>query len=99
MEGGGNNMIPNEIVIKYCGAGREEYLSDEDFYYSFLCATDHIPNKIIESLILTLHESTALNMAVNFISWLKSAYSEYADIISYREYARNELAKIQENAE
>ena len=89
-------MIPNEIIIKYCGAGREEYLNDEDFYYSFLCATDHIPNKIIESLVLTLHEATALNFITNFISWFRNIYNEYADIISYREIARQELAAIQE---
>ena len=87
-------MIPDEVVIKYCNASRSEYASDEEFYQSFLAATDHIPNKIIESLVLTLHESTALNMISNFISWLKNVYGEYADIISYREEARQGLDAI-----
>lgn len=93
-------MIPDEIVIKYCHASRSDYADDEEFYQSFLVATDHIPNKIIESLVLTLHEATALNFITNFIAWFRNVYSEYADIISYREIARTEYAKIvEENAE
>ena len=89
-------MIPDEIIFKYCNAHRTDYIEDEEFYQSFLAATDHIPNKIIESLVLTLHEATALNFITNFISWFRNIYSEYADIISYRETARQELAEIQE---
>jgi hypothetical protein len=91
-------MIPDELCLKYLGATQSDYGDDlENFYQCFLHETDHIPNKLIESLVITLHESSALNIAVNFISWLKNVYSEYADIISYREYARQELAKIQED--
>ena len=70
-----------------------------NFYQSFLSATDHIPNKIVESLVLTLHNANALNFVSSFISWVVNTYSEYADIINYRETARQELAKIQEENE
>lgn len=90
-------MIPDEICLKYLGAVQADYGDDmENFYDCFLRGTDHIPNKIIESLVLTLHESTALNFIANYIGWLTSSYKEYAGIISYREVARTELAKIRE---
>ena len=93
-------MIPDEICLKYLGATQADYGDDlENFYQCFLHETDHIPNKITESLVLTLHEATALNFIANFITWLRTSYSEYADIISYREIARQELARIQEENE
>ena len=90
-------MIPDEICLKYLGAVQADYGDDmENFYDCFLRGTDHIPNKIIESLVLTLHEAQPLTLVASFISWLKNSYGEYANIISYRETARTELAKIRE---
>lgn len=45
-------MIPEEIYKKYQLADITEYESEQDFYYTFLIQTDHIPNKIIEAQIL-----------------------------------------------
>ena len=45
-------MIPEEIYKKYQLADITEYECEQDFYYTFLIQTDHIPNKIIEAQIL-----------------------------------------------
>ena len=41
--------------------------SELDMYYHYLESTDHIPNKIIESLIENLTDATALNFITVFI--------------------------------
>ena len=45
-------MIPEKICKKYQLADMTEYECEQDFYYTFLIQTDHIPNKIIEAQIL-----------------------------------------------
>ena len=89
-------MIPDEICLKYLNMIQSNYVDQEDFYQCFLKATDIVPNKIIESLILTMHEATALNFVSKFISWLTSSYNEYIEVINYRNVARQELIKIRE---
>ena len=44
--------IPKEIYERYNLADMSEYESEDVFYHTFLCQTDHIPNKIIESQVL-----------------------------------------------
>lgn len=91
--------IPIEILIKYQMAfdgetveeSRAHYDNDRHFYETFLIQTDHIPNKIIESLIETMNEATALNFIVKFIEWVLETYKNYHEIISYRTYARTKL--------
>ena len=45
-------MIPIEVLKKYEMAEKENYLTELDFYKTFLQQTDHIPIKIIESQAL-----------------------------------------------
>lgn len=45
-------MIPIKILKKYEMAEKENYLTEYDFYKTFLQQTDHIPNKIVEAQFL-----------------------------------------------
>lgn len=43
-------VIPTELLKKYNVAPIEEYNCPNSFYFSFLCATDYICNKIVEGV-------------------------------------------------
>ena len=91
----GDKMIPKEMCEKYNIADIEYYDSDIDFYYAFLSATDHIPNKIIESLIENLADATALNFITVFIQFIKDVKVNYNDILLYRKFAREEINRLE----
>lgn len=42
--------IPEELLEKYHVAPIDTYDTPEEFYFSFLCATDYICNKIVEDV-------------------------------------------------
>lgn len=88
-------MIPREIYEKYHVADIEYYDSDVDFYYAFLSATDHIPNKTIESLIENLTDATALDFVSVFIRSIKDVKVKYNDILLYRKFARAEINRLE----
>lgn len=67
----------------------------DDFYYTFLIQTDHIPNKIIESLVEKLTDATALNFASVFIQFIKDVKVNYSDILLYRKFAREEINRLE----
>ena len=91
----GDKMIPREICEKYNVADIEYYDSDIDFYYAFLSATDHIPNKIIESLIENLANATALNFITVFIQFIADVRIHYSDVLKLRKQAREEINKLE----
>lgn len=91
----GDNMIPREIYEKYHVADIENYDSDIEFYYAFLSVTDHIPNKIIESLIENLADATALNFIGVFIQFLADVRVHYNDVLKARKQAREEINRIE----
>ena len=91
----GDKMIPREICEKYNVADIEYYDSDIDFYYAFLSATDHIPNKIIESLIENLADATALNFITVFIQFLADVRIHYNNVLKARKQARKEINRLE----
>ena len=91
----GDKMIPREICEKYNVADIEYYDSDFEFYYAFLSATDHIPNKIIESLIENLTDATALNFITVFIKFLADVRIHYSDVLKLRKQARAEINRLE----
>ena len=91
----GDKMIPKEICEKYKVADIECYDSDFEFYYAFLSATDHIPNKIIESLIENLTDATALNFITVFIKFLADVRIHYNDVLKLRKQARAEINRLE----
>lgn len=88
-------MIPREIYEKYNVADIEYYDSDVEFYYAFLSATDHIPNKIIESLIENLADATALNFIGVFIQFIADVRVHYSDVLKLRKQARAEIKRLE----
>ena len=88
-------MIPKEICEKYCGADISEYEDEAVFYQTFLIQTDHIPNKIVESLIENLADATALNFITVFIQFIVDVRVHYSDVLKLRKQAREEINRLE----
>ena len=69
--------------------------SELDMYYHYLESTDHIPNKIIESLIENLTDATALNFITVFIKFLADVRIHYSEILKLRKQAREEINRLE----
>ena len=99
--------IPVEILEKYNMKSLEEYKEDvgnfadteKMFYETFLIQTDHIPNKIIESLIENLADATALNFITVFIKFLADVRIHYSDVLKLRKQARAEINRLEGETE
>ena len=92
-------MIPKELYEKYNVADVSEYATESEFYMAFLSATDHIPNKIIESLVENLADATALNFITVFIKFLADVRIHYNDVLKLRKQARAEINRLESKAE
>ena len=88
-------MIPKELYEKYNVADVSEYATESEFYIAFLSATDHIPNKIVESLIENLADATALNFITVFIKFLADVRIHYNDVLKLRKQARAEINRLE----
>ena len=73
--------------------------SELDMYYHYLESTDHIPNKIIESLIENLTDATALNFITVFIKFLADVRIHYSDVLKLRKQARAEINRLEGSIE
>lgn len=73
--------------------------SELDMYYHYLESTDHIPNKIIESLIENLADATALNFISVFIQFLADVRIHYSDVLKLRKQARAEINRLEGETE
>ena len=91
----GEKMIPKELYEKYNVADVSEYATESEFYIAFLSAPDHIPNKIIESLIENLADATALNFITVFIKFLADVRIHYNDVLKLRKQARAEINRLE----
>ena len=69
--------------------------SELDMYYHYLESTDHIPNKIIESLIENLTDATALNFITVFIRFIADVRIHYSDVLKLRKQARAEINRLE----
>ena len=69
--------------------------SELDMYYHYLESTDHIPNKIVESLIENLADATALNFITVFIKFIADARIHYNDVLKLRKQAREEIKRLE----
>ena len=91
-------MDINEMAGKYGLAPLEEFQKtgeEVEFYRSFLVLTDHIPNKIVESLIENLTDATALNVISVFIQFIKDVRVHYSDVLKLRKQARAEINRLE----
>ena len=92
-------MIPKEIYEKYHLADIADYESEYMFYYTFLVQTDHIPNKIIESLVENLATATALNFISVFVQFIADVRIRYSDVLKLRKQARAEINRLEGETE
>ena len=98
-------MIPINLLIKYQMAFDGETTEEvkerygDEFYSVFLTQTDHIPNKIIESLIENLADATALNFITVFIKSIADVRIHYSDVLKLRKQAREEINRLESKAE
>ena len=69
--------------------------SELDMYYHYLESTDHILNKIIESLVENLADATALNFIKVFIQSLADVRVRYSEILKLRKQAREEINRLE----
>ena len=88
-------MIPKEIYEKYHLTDITEYETESVFYETFLIQTDHILNKIIESLIENLADATALNFIGVFIQFIADVRIHYSDVLKYRKFAREKINRLE----
>ena len=72
---------------------------DESVWRIFLMVTDHIPNKIVESLIENLADATALNFIAVFIQFIVDVRVRYSDVLKLRKQARAEINRLESKAE
>ena len=68
---------------------------DESVWRIFLMVTDHIPNKITESLIENLADATALNFITVFIQFIVDVRIHYSDVLKLRKRAREEINRLE----
>ena len=94
-------MTINEVAEKHGIASTEtfqEEFTEIEFYESILNQTDHIPNKIIESLIENLADTTALNFITVFIKSIADVRVRYRDVLKLRKQAREEINRLDSKA-
>ena len=68
---------------------------DESVWRIFLMVTDHIPDKIMESLIENLAGATALNFITMFIQFIVDVRIHYSDVLKLRKQAREEINRLE----
>lgn len=66
---------------------------------SLLSDTDHVANKIVESLVETMQEATAVNFIAKFLGWLASCAAEYGDTIRRRWQWREQIRELERQME
>ena len=81
------------------GELNDEHLREVDVWHMFLDRTDHIPNKIIESLVENLADATALNFITVFIQFIVDVRVHYSDVLKLRKQARKEINRLEGNTE
>lgn len=92
--------IPKELLEKYHMNTLEGYINDfgDDgsyvFYDTFLCQTDHIPLKIIESFVEDMAAASALEILSVLLEFFKNIKITYNDVLQYRKQAREEINKL-----
>ena len=99
--------FPTEILNKYDLPPLSEYVKTATdrpevitgYYKQFLIQTDHIPNKIIESLVENLADATALNFIGVFVQFIADVRIHYSDVLKLRKQARAEINRLEGETE
>lgn len=63
---------------------REQILAEISALKMLLVETDYNSNKLIESLVLTMSEASAVNFIAKFVSWLSGAVNDFGEVVRNR---------------
>lgn len=96
-------MISKELLEKYHMITLEEYKKDfsdttvtkKMYYETFLGQTDHIPLKIFESFIENMATASLAETFVVVLKFFKDVKVTYAEVLSARKFAREEINIIE----
>lgn len=66
---------------------------------SLLADTDYVANKIVESLVATMQDATAIDFIAKFLLWLASCAAEYGDTIRKRAQWRAKIRELEQQLE
>lgn len=86
-------MIPIEMLRKYEMSEKENYLTEIDFYRTFLQQTDHIPAKIFEDFIETMVDGN-VNMG-SIKKFFDDVKAEHGEVLEARKTTREEINRIE----
>lgn len=100
-------MIAKEVLDRYNMKTLTEYLEAEDekvnmelmFYTDLLSNTDHIPLKIFEKFIEDMAEASLTETIGVIINFFKDIKITYAQVLSARKIAREEINRLKAEAE
>lgn len=85
-------MIPIEMLRKYEMSEKENYLTEYDFYNTFLQQTNHIPAETFEAFIETMVEEN-VNMG-NMKKFFNDIEADHREVLKARKFAREEINRI-----
>lgn len=74
----------------------EELQSEITGLKNLLEQSDYNCNKLIESFLSTVSDSTAVNLVANLIGWALSATREFQDILTKRADYRKRINELEE---
>lgn len=77
----------------------DEHLREVDVWHMFLDRTDHIPSKIVETLVENLADATALNFVGVFIQFVADVRINYSDVLKLRKQAREKINELEAETE
>ena len=81
------------------GELNDEHLREVDVWRMFLDRTDHIPSKIVETLVENLADATALNFVGVFIQFIADVRINYSDVLKLRKQAREKINELEAETE
>ena len=67
--------------------------------HQLLDGSDYKAVQMMEGLVSTMQDATAVNFISKFIGWLKSAVTDYGETIRQRAAWRSRLAELEEMLE
>ena len=78
---------------------RTEIIGEITAIKSLLVDTDYKSNMLIESLVVTMKDATALNFIAKFIAWLAEAVTEFGTVVEERAAYRTRIRELEAELE
>ena len=78
---------------------REQIIAEITALKNLLCQSDHIPNKLIEGIVLAIDGATAINAVTRLLTAVASALDEYRDVVRNRATWRTRINELEAELE